>query len=48
MPRKEYVYYSPELDEMFCFPIKPELDTVYTLWIEDKLLLKHVYYIGEL
>lgn len=46
---KEYAYYSPEIDEVFCLWQKPpKADKIYQLFVEDKRILHYVIYLGPL
>ncbi len=45
----KYIYYSPELDELFTLKIKPSRPVrEYSLWLQGNLLLKCIVYLGEL
>jgi hypothetical protein len=47
--QSKYVYYSPNIDEIFTLPIKPEDPTLtLRLFFENTELLSHVIYLGEL
>lgn len=45
----KFIYYSPEIDELFSLTVKPEQAArVLELYVEDKRILEHVIYLGEL
>lgn len=45
----KFVYYSPEIDELFTLTLEPpKPHQVLKLYVDDKLVLKHVIYLGEL
>ena len=49
--RKQYVWYSAKLNELFTFdspPVRNHLSEQYHLMVDGKPLISHIYYIGEL